>query len=387
MSDSSRVQMAYANEVTWGVIPAVAFTSLRFTGEGLNFNIANIVSNEIRSDRQITDLVQVDAEASGPLNFEMSYGTYDDFLLGALFDSAWSTAVAVSETDITAANADNSYNTTAGDFVTDGVVPGMWLLAAGFSNAANNGFFRVVSVTTTKIVAAGLTLVDETAGTRTFDNSGMIRNGVTENSFVMEKFFSDKTQYHTFAGCLVSTLTLNLIVGEFLTGSMEFLGKDMVRDTATAGSGAYGAASTTPVMNAVANVQSILEGGTELVAPYALRQVTCTINNNLRGLKAIGVLGNFDIGIGRSLINGTMQMYFEDGAMVDKFINSTETKLEFVVQDTAGNAYVVSFPRIKITTQEVVAGGIDQDVLLDMEWQAIRDATNDYTVQIDRFAA
>lgn len=387
MSDSSRTQLAYTNEVTWGTIPAVAFDSLRFTGESLNFNIANITSNEIRSDRQITDLVQVDAEVSGGFNFELSYGTYDDFLLGALFDDAWDGAVAVSGSDIDASATDDSYNRAAGSFITDGVLAGQWINVAGFTEAANNGYVKVLTVTALKITV-DKTLTTEAAGDAiTMENDGMIRNGVTENSFVLEKFFSDKTQYMAFSGCVVSQMTLNFVTGDFLAGTFEFLGKSMARAGATAGSGAYGAASTTTPMNAVVNVKSVIEGGTEVVSPKAVNQLTVTLNNNLRGLKAIGFLGNFDIGHGRSNIGGTMQMYFEDGAEVDKFIAGTETSLELRVADAAGNGYVISFPRIKFVSQEVNAGAIDQDVFLDMEWQAIREPTNDYTVQIDRFAA
>lgn len=388
MSDSSRVQLAYGTEVSWGVIPAVAFTEQRMTGEGLNFNIANIVSNEIRADRQITDLVQVDAEAAGPVNFELSYAAYDDWLEAALFSAGWTAAVAETGTDIDAAAGDNSFNQAAGDFTATALVPGMWIRVGGFSNAANNGYFQVVSVAALKIVVSGGTLVTEAAGNSiTIDNDGMIRNGTTETSFTIEKFFSDKTQYHAFPGCVISSLALNLNVQEILTGTFEFLGKEMVRDTATHGSGAYTAAPANGVMNAVANVASLRENGVEVASPTFIRSVTATVSNNLRGIKAIANLGNVDIGVGRGTVTGTLQVYFEDATFVTRYVNGTETSLDFRVQDSAGNAYIVTFPRIKIISQEIVAGAIDQDVVVDMEFQAIRHATLGHTVQIDRVAA
>ena len=387
MSDASRVQLAYGAEVSWGTIPAIAFQETRMTGEGLNFNIQNITSDEIRSDRQITDLVQVDAEAAGPINVEMSYGTYDDFLEAALFSAGWSAAVAVSETDISASNADNSFNTVAGDFVTDGVQAGMWILVGGFTDTTLNTYHKVVSVTAAKIVVDG-TLATEAAGnTITMTNSGMIRNGTTESSFVIEKSFTDKTQFHTFAGCVVSAMNWNLASQEILNGSFEFLGKDMTRGTATAGTGPYTAASTTGVMNAVANVASVREDGTEIASPIFIQELSLSLSNNLRGLKAIANLGNVDIGTGRLAMTGTMVVYFENGDLVDDFINGTEKSIDFRVADAAGNAYIFTLPRLKFSTQEAVAQAIDTDVMLDMEFQAIREATNDVTIQIDRFAA
>jgi hypothetical protein len=371
------------------VIPAVAFGEIRTTGEGLNFNIANIVSNEIRSDRQITDLVQVDADATGPINAELSYGTYDDWLEGALFSSGWATPGSTAGTNIDAANADNSFNQAAGDWSGD-YVAGQWIRVVGFTTnpSDNNGFFRVTSVTATKLVVTGGILVTEAAGDSvTIDNDGYIVNGTTESSFTIEKFFSDKTQYHTFAGCIVNEATLNLEVGEILTSSFDFLGKDMVRDTGTAGTGPYTAASTTDVMNAVGNVASIRENGAEIASPVFIRSLSTTINNNLRGIKAIANLGNVDVGAGRGLITGTLQVYFENGAFVDTYLAGTETSIDFRVADAAGNTYIVTLPRIKFISQEIVAGAIDQDVVIDMEFQAIRDQTDTWTLQIDRFAA
>jgi hypothetical protein len=112
-------------------------TELRFTGESLGYRISNTPSGEVRSDRQITDLIQTGADASGDINIEASYGAYDDLLESAMF-SAWSTVVAVSATDISAANADNSYNATSTDFTAQNLSVGQWIKTGGFTTSANN---------------------------------------------------------------------------------------------------------------------------------------------------------------------------------------------------------------------------------------------------------
>lgn len=65
---------------------------IRFTGESLNFSIENTQSEEIRPDRTQTDLVQTSASASGDVNVELSYGSFDDLLEAALC-GAWSSNV------------------------------------------------------------------------------------------------------------------------------------------------------------------------------------------------------------------------------------------------------------------------------------------------------
>lgn len=65
-----------------------ALTQIRFTGESLNFNIENTKSNEINPTRVETDLVQTSASGGGDINFELSYGSFKEFLAG-LFCSSW----------------------------------------------------------------------------------------------------------------------------------------------------------------------------------------------------------------------------------------------------------------------------------------------------------
>lgn len=63
---------------------------------------------------------------------------------------------------ISAASADNSFNDSGNNMPF--VYPGATVIAAGFTNAANNGSFPVVSRTAGKIVVSGGTLVLEAAG-------------------------------------------------------------------------------------------------------------------------------------------------------------------------------------------------------------------------------
>jgi len=61
---------------------------IRYTGESINFNIENTQSEELRPDRVETDLVQTSASGGGDINFELSYGTFKEFL-ASVFCSHW----------------------------------------------------------------------------------------------------------------------------------------------------------------------------------------------------------------------------------------------------------------------------------------------------------
>lgn len=85
IASADRVHMAYVAEGTPGTTPATpAFSTLRITGESLEVPRENAVSSELRSDRNVTDLIQVAGGAGGSIEFELSYGSYDAFLESAL---------------------------------------------------------------------------------------------------------------------------------------------------------------------------------------------------------------------------------------------------------------------------------------------------------------
>jgi hypothetical protein len=103
MADTSQTRLAYIAETTWGTTPATpAFTNARFTGEGLSPNIDNITSNEIREDRNVTDLIQVGQSSGGTVDFELSYGAFDDWLESVLYGT-WATNVLIN------GNTENSF--------------------------------------------------------------------------------------------------------------------------------------------------------------------------------------------------------------------------------------------------------------------------------------
>lgn len=385
MADSSRTQLYYIPESTWGTTPASAMTELRYTSESLGYTINNATSNEVRSDRQITDLIQTGASAAGAVNLEYSYNAYDILMESALF-STWSTTVAVAGIDISAANSDNSYNATTTDFTAENMSVGQWIKVAGFTTAANNGYCQVVSITATKLVVSGLTLVDEAAGDSVTMAGSVLRNGTTETSFTLEKKFDDITQFISFTGMVAGQMNLTMSTGAILTGSFDFTGKSSAIAATTVGTGAPNPATVNPVMNTVSDVGNLLEGGNPLTGTF-VQSLSIALANSPRGIGAVGTLGNADLGFGRCAVTGNVSVYFADAALYDKYLAGTATSLSFRVTDSAGNAYVFTLPNVKFSSGTIAAGGADQDVMADFAYQALRDTTTDATIQIDRFAA
>ncbi|MEQ8396503.1 phage tail tube protein [Thalassobaculum sp.] len=389
MADASRAQLYYLAESSWGVTPAAALNQVRFTSESLGFQIQNTTSREVRADRQIADLIQTGAEASGSIELELSYGAHDALVAAALF-STWGAPVSVAVADdIAASNASASLASTTTDFTVSGIVVGQWLRIGGFaaSGGANNGYYRVTSVAANALGVSPAPSVDESATGLTVEIAGsLLRNGVAETSFTLEKQFADVGQMVAFTGMVPGSFSLDIRTGAVLTGSIGFSGKSAVIGASSVGTGTPVDAPTNPVMNAVGNVGDVRENGVKL-AEAALRSLSVRLDNGLRGIQAVGSLGNVDIGTGRCAVTGRVSVYFADGALYAKYLAGMPTSLSFRVSDSAGNGYVVTLPHVKLTRGTIVAGGNDQDVLAEFDIQALRDPATDCTLQIDRFAA
>jgi hypothetical protein len=158
------MQLAYLKESVWGTVAAGTPKLLRITGQSLNKRINTIQSEEIRADRMVGDLIKVDQDMLGGVNFEMSYGNVDPFLESMMF-SAW--VLTPEKINVTA-------DTSIADLVAGtGVITvdaggtnfkvGHLLMTTGFTNAGNNFVKKVTASAATTVTVNTTGLVNETA--------------------------------------------------------------------------------------------------------------------------------------------------------------------------------------------------------------------------------
>ncbi|QNN97185.1 hypothetical protein P9A51_gp30 [Xanthomonas phage Xp12] len=81
MANGSRHSMRYVAETVYGQTPATpAFKPIRHTGTTLGLSKESLQSEEIRDDRQIADFRHGARQVGGDINFELSFGSFDDLL-------------------------------------------------------------------------------------------------------------------------------------------------------------------------------------------------------------------------------------------------------------------------------------------------------------------
>lgn len=389
LASSSRAQVRYIEESVFGVTPATGTArELRVTGESLDYGIQTTSSEEIRADRMTTDLVVVGAQASGGLNFELSYNEFDT-LLAATLQGSWLTAGAGGEQTITATFASPANTITASTGTPfANVSAGQWIKISGAVNAANNGYVRVLTKTSATVLVLDKTLVAETSTASVKVSASRLVNGATQRSYSIEKRFADVGQFFVYRGMTASRMALNFQSGSLVTGSFEFMGKDSERKTESFLPGTPTASQTGTIMNAVSGVGAILENGTPLSNTTFISSLSLNVDNTLRMQNAVGVLGAAGIGSGTLKVTGSMEVYFADGTLYDKLVNNTDSSLVWTVFDKAdgsGGGYAFNLPKIKFTEGRVQAGAINQDVMATMGFEAILSPAANAQILVDRF--
>ncbi len=379
--------LAFVVESTFGQVPSGPPTlqDLRFTSESLKQETDTVSSAEIRTDRQVPDVIRTAIRGVGDINFELSYNSYETFLEASLQSAGFSSLVTNTDSTYSIDDGDNSINDSASQFVIDGFLANQFIELSGFTDPANNGFFKIVSVVVGKMVLShGIVVTEASGDTVTIDMGGQIVNGTTQTSYFIEKVFTDlSNEFVRYLGMTIDTFSLDIAGESIVTGSFSFLGAKAESATATGGDGSNTPATTTEVLNTVDNVLDVFENAVAFIAT----SLSFSMGNNLRGRSVLGVLGQESIGAGKIDVTGTLQAFFATKAEMDKYRNFTTTAITVVLQDDAGNTYIIDFPSVKYTDGEQVVSGENTDIIADLPFTAFRSATEGITIRIVKFDA
>ena len=203
-------------------------------------------------------------------------------------------------------------------------------------------------------------------------SSAYATNSVVMKSYTIEVGHTDINQFRQYTGMVLSKMSIKLAVGAIVTGSFDFMGKGFNLLGAT-GNGVPNVSQTFVPANATKGVFDILENGQSITATTYIKSGEFDIDNTLRMQDAVGVFGAAGIGSGTLQIKGKLEVYFADAVIYNKLLNGAATSLTIPLLDVNGNGYIFKFPLIKYTAAKVQVGGLDQDSLLMMDWQATVD--------------
>ena len=206
-----------------------------------------------------------------------------------------------------------------------------------------------------------------------------LKVGTTPKFFSLEDYAADIDQSRVFTGCTVSTMGVSIAPNQMVTTTFGIVGKDMsisgTQKTLTA-------ASNNSPFDAYSGSLSIGDTGGTPSASAIITGMDFTLNNSFAPTFVVGSDSAPQLEVGRAEIEGTMSAYFEDAALVNRFINETETELNVVVGDGT-NTLTFNFPRAKINSADVGVDGPTSRVI-SMSFVALYDTTDTTNFTITR---
>jgi Phage tail tube protein len=204
--------------------------------------------------------------------------------------------------------------------------------------------------------------------------TNVLKVGNTLKTLTSEVQFTDITQFCAFLYTIVNDFTLSVKKGSIINGTMGALSFFPIWSGTTVGTGAASAAPTNSVMDPVASVQLIQEGGAGAVAGPA--DFTMHLSNGIIDFPQLSSLDPAALAYGQFKAEGTLSAYFADRTYVDKWAAWTDTSLTFTLGGAAALKYAFFFPKVKLSDVKITGIAVNSPVVASMNWSAKIDATN-----------
>ena len=369
MSDSNRIQVSFLRETNWGDTPNSAFTELLLTGGNMVHDLQTIRSAQIRSDAQAADSKRVGADASATYNVEWSAGAFDELLRGGIrSDADWSTAYAISGTDIAFVSSGNYITSTVTDLTTN-LTKGQWIYVGG--SPANAGWWKVTALSTYSLTVTGGTLIDEGSGAAITLKSSQIRNGTNTPSYSLQEEFLDLTnRLFLITGARIGNWGVNLAPQAIISGSFGFQGKSIAQAASKAGTGVVTAAAANDVMSEVDAFSDVWIDGAAIA--WDVFQMSLSVATPTRPQTQLGQLAKRGIGLGTLALTGSIETYLDDDswAVMGDMLAFTKFALAFALTDGNGNRYHMELPQVSLSSEPGEIPGLDADKMLSFDFAA-----------------
>lgn len=212
----------------------------------------------------------------------------------------------------------------------------------GFVNAANNGYFKVVSATGTVLTLhpeSGLTAETIATGVEVANNTGLLTVSNNPLTFSLLSGYTDIGQYRTALGNQVGSASFSFAVDSLVSGDFSIMGLEVSGYSVANPAAILVPPTLTPVFNTFRGYISF--NGS---APACLTSLDISIDNGSEGLQCLFTKALSDITSGKSNCSGSFSAYFDDAQLANLYANETPVNIFAVMEDADGNSMGIGVP-------------------------------------------
>ena len=218
----SRVGVTYAMEDTWGSLATDQLAyELRVTGVGVNLTKDSFQSNELRSDRQISDLRHGMQSISGDIPVELSYDSFDDIIESAMYEDWTSSETIITGTTEKSFTLQKYFSDITQYHVFPGCVVNTWNISVT-PNGIITSTFNVMGEEMVTATSTVLAVASAKSTYSPFDSfSGTLTEGGVTNALITSIDFSLSNNIQTLP-VIGSDKTIGLVDGRAnVTGTVS----------------------------------------------------------------------------------------------------------------------------------------------------------------------
>ncbi len=213
-------------------------------------------------------------------------------------------------------------------------------------------------------------------------STNVLKVGTTPKFFSIEDYAADIDQARLFTGMTVSTLGISMAPNQMVATTFGMVGKDMTISQTQKTLNASGTYAPFDAYSGSIGIGAIGTGTPSSVA--VVTGIDFTLENSYAPTFVIGSDSAPSLEYGRAEVSGTISAYFEDAALINRFLNETETGVQVIVNDPTGsNPYTFKFPRCKINSADVGVDGPTSRIV-SMEFVGLYDTGETSNMEITR---
>jgi hypothetical protein len=197
--------------------------------------------------------------------------------------------------------------------------------------------------------------------------------GSTKKGLTFELGHLDTSTYEVFAGCLVNSFGIEVRPDEIVKANFGIVGLTSTTGTSPLDATPTAFSSNTPYdsFSGVVN-----EGG----ASAKVTAISLSLENNITPVFVVGSPTAIDMVEGRAVVTGSLTAVFENLTLYNKFINETESSLDFSLV-SGGDTYAFTIERLKYTSVSKPIGG-EGLIVADLKFQGLYDSSDATTLKI-----
>lgn len=276
--------------------------------------------------------------------------------------------------------------TTTKNLTELGLTPGEWVYIGGdttalaFAQSANNGWKRVRSVSANKIEfdKSNQSMVADTGTGKTIQMffgrklQNEVGTNIVRSTYQMEVSLGvpdttkpTEVQSMYIPGCIPNQFNINVATASKITTDISFFAQNSETRTGSEGlkPGSRPVLVDADAFNTSTDLKRIkmseVSSNNAAVSPFFayVTDLSLSINNNLKPLKAAGVLGAFDVSAGTFAVSGSVTAYFTDVQAIRSIRANADITLDVIfVKNNSG--FVIDLPLLSL-------GGGSPDIQLD----------------------